>query len=478
MASRDSEPGRSECGAGLRKLSALRAACGVALFTGLASASPDDAVLLPTVVAVREAPGAPETLRRPEPQDGRELVRWARRLDASLGEAVQDLGLTLDVSERPTASASELSEDALVERARESWVVSPRLELDGNRLRLRIVTVAPGSQVLLVRTQEVDPREVELRAMVMMRDLVLSGRGSGKEEPPREGPAGREAVARHARSEGRAVLALNSAALGGYIGYSIQRASGSDDPRLTYPLIALGTGIGLGGSMIIADEWDVGLGDAWYLSAGAIWPTAAGLLLAHSYDVQPESDRHVYGLLGASAGITLATAALTFKGMGEGGALLTHSGGAFGLLLGGVTELAYEGKTEPTPTRGMGYGTAAGVLAAGVLATQVQVAASRVLLIDLGASLGALTGAAAASPLIFVDEEEDDARTRAWLLSVAAGTVLGGGLAWWLTRSEAGSGSLDEQRWAALPYLGVIGQHSSPAGRAEPVFGAGLTGQF
>ncbi len=140
------------------------------------------------------------------------------------------------------------------------------------------------------------------------------------------------------------MLALNAAVLGGYVGLSLQRASGSSDARLTYPLMALGTGIGLGGSMIVADEWDVGLGDAWYLSAGAVWPTAAGLLLADGYDVSPASDRYVYGLVGASAGITLGTVPLSFKGMGEGGATLTHSGGAFGMLLGG--------HRASSPTRG------------------------------------------------------------------------------------------------------------------------------
>jgi hypothetical protein len=157
-----------------------------------------------------------------------------------------------------------------------------------------------------------------------------------------------------ARSQGRAVLALNAAAFGGYVGFSLQRASGSDDDRLTYPLIALGTGIGLGGSMIVADEWDVGLGDAWYLAAGAWWGLASGFLLADGYGVDPKDNRFTYGLLGATTGVALATTALTFKGMGEGGAMLAHSGGAVGLLLGGMAQLAVEGRTNVTPTRGMG----------------------------------------------------------------------------------------------------------------------------
>jgi hypothetical protein len=448
----------------------------------VARAGPEDVVLLPTVTAARETPGSPMILRLPEPADGRDVLRWTRRLDMTLREAVQDLGLTLDVSERPSARTPDLTEDALVERAQQSWVISPRLEVVEGKIRLRIVGVAPGSKVLLVRTQEIEAREVELRSMVMMRDLVLAGRGAGATDADRPSPAAAEPrVAEAARSPGRAVLALNSAGLGAYVGLSIQKSSGSTDPRLTYPLIALGTLIGLGGSMIIADEWDVGLGDAWYLSAGALWPTAAGFLLADGYGVRPQDDRYLYGLVGASAGVTLATVSLTFKGMSEGGAVLAHSGGAFGMLLGGLTELAIEQDATDiaTPTRGMGYGSGAGVLIAGALATQVSVTPSRVLLVDLGASVGALTAAAAASPLFFVDEEtSEEGRSRAWFVSVAAGTLIGGGLGWWITRPSSTGQTTAPSSVGYVPFAGVIGESVAPSGRQQPVFGAGLRGVF
>jgi hypothetical protein len=268
------------------------------------------------------------------------------------------------------------------------------------------------------------------------------------------------------------------------VGLTISKSSGSEDRRLTYPLIALGTAIGLGASMIVADEWDVGLGDAWYLAAGAWWPTAAGFLLADGYRVRPQDhqdDRYLYGLVGASAGITLATVSLTFKGMSEGGALLAHSGGAFGMFLGGLTELAIEENATDiaTPTRGMGYGTGVGVLVAGALATQVSVTPSRVLLVDLGASLGALTAAAAASPLFFVDEEGSrESRSRAWFVSVAAGTLIGGGLAWWVTRPADTGQNTTPSSMAYVPFAGVIGESTAPGGRQRPVFGAGLRGVF
>jgi hypothetical protein len=105
-----------------------------------------------------------------------------------------------------------------------------------------------------------------------------------------------------------------------------------------------------------------------------------------------------------------------------------------------------------------------------VLATQIDAKASRVLLVDLGATLGALTGAAAASPLLLVDEEESKPRTRAWLGSIFAGTVLGAGVGWWTTRkSDSGT---PKALLPALPY--AVATPESHGTRFE----AGLLGRF
>jgi hypothetical protein len=232
-------------------------------------------------------------------------------------------------------------------------------------------------------------------------------------------------------------------------------------------LVALGTGIGLGASMLVADEWNVTVGDAWFLSAGLWWPTSTGLLLATHYDV-PTEDRYVYGVVAGAGGVALAVAARSLTQVNDGDAALAHSGGVFGLGLGGLAQLFVEGRTEKTPLAGMGYGAAVGTLGAGVLATQLNLKASRVLLVDLGATLGALTGAAAASPLLLVDEAESKSRTRAWLGSIFAGTLLGAGVGWWSTRHvQTPSGGLN-----ALPYAGA-----TPDARGAR-FEAGLLGRF
>jgi hypothetical protein len=261
--------------------------------------------------------------------------------------------------------------------------------------------------------------------------------------------------------------------LGGYIGFSLQRAGGSDDARLTYPLIALGAGLGLGGSMIVADEWDVGVGDAWYLSAGMWWPAVGALLIAKD---ESEQNRYLYGTAAALGGLSLATLSLTFGPMGEGDALLAHSGGAYGLLLGGLIDLTVQGKTDGQPTTGMGIGTISGVLVTGTLArlTEGQ-AASRILLIDLAAGLGALTGAALASPLVFGDDVTAT-QNRIWLSSIALGTVVGAGVGVLVTDNQPET----REKRASLPftpYVGVVGQTTTFLGEsAVPIPGGGVQG--
>jgi hypothetical protein len=430
----------------------------------IALAGPNEAILLPTAV-----PDKAELALHPENTE--QLKKLAHQLDAILSEAVQDLGLTLTVSDRSRDAIP--TDDMLVERAAESWIVSPRVSLEGSGVRLRIVAVAPGQNVLRERTQRVEPQELEVRANVMMRDVVRSAGPQTFTTAPHAEPEPVLDSEDAPRSQGRAVLALNAAVVGGYVGFSLQHASGSDDARLTYPLVALGTGIGLGASMLIADEWDITLGDAWFLSAGAWWPIASGVLLAKSYQVQDE-DRYVYGLVAASAGVSLGVAALSVRPMSEGGAVLAHSGGAAGTVIGGLTEMAYRGSTKLTPERGLGYGAGIGVLAAGALATQVRVTSSRMLLIDLSASLGALTGAAAASPLLLVREKESSARNRLWLASIAAGTVIGGGIGWLSTRGASKAETRASNQLHATPYLDM--EPADPTRGTRSFMSLGLQG--
>jgi hypothetical protein len=436
----------------------------------VASAAHEAALLLPTLAGTSRTTRVDEAAARTSTTRQAAL---ARELDRILQEAVQDLGLQLQVE--PLPESAYQSELVLPRLATNRWVISPRLTVTDRLLELRILAVAPGSRVVLVRAAQAQEPLLEVRAMVMVRDLVQTGRCARTADEPDRSERRPGVMAEPAQSEGRAVLALNAAALGGYIGWSLQRASGSDDARLLYPLMALGSGVGLGASMMVAEEWDVGVGDAWFLSAGTWWPMASGVLLANAYRVEPVTDRYVYGLIGATAGLTLAATTIAIHPISEGGAAMAHSGGALGTLLGGLAYLVYKGDTEAFPSRGMGYGAAGGVLLAGALATRLEIPASRVLMIDLGAGLGALTGAAVAAPVLFVDDRASKRRNRIWLASIAGGMLVGGTVAAWITRNDTAHPS---QGSAAVPFAGVIGESVGPRGREFPVLGGGLVGTW
>ncbi len=426
-----------------------------------AAAAPDPttilggrALILPTVVLhPPKDPGAPH---HPPVENG----PLFSQIDELVQDAAQDLGLSVELS--TTANAASMAEqatrneDALTELATDHWVIAPRATRVERGLRLTLVAVAPGSRVMLTRSQLMTESELEMRIGVMLTELVSaqSVRSSTRapSDEPEESPLDPTTPS---RSEGRGVLALTSALIGAGVGYSLQRASGSDDPRLTYPLIALGAGVGLGSAVIAAEEWDLGTGDAWYLAAGALWPTTSGYWLAGGYRVTPSTDRYVYGMLGTVTGMTLVSVSLAYGDMSEGGALLTHSGGAYGTFLGGLAQMASRGRTDFLPRLGMGYGAAVGVLSAGIAARFVELSPSRVLFIDLAGSLGALTAAAAASPLLFVDTNEtiSTTRQRLWLGSIGLGSMAGVAVGWALTQNLAHARS-DRGNSAALhPFV-------------------------
>jgi hypothetical protein len=433
-------------------------------------------VLLLRTVVVGEKNAKPR--RAAEREAGR-----AEQLDKILTDAVQDLGLTLDVSDASGVEGGDLSDLDLLSRAQaDRWIVYPSMELRGAEMVVRIAGVAPGSKVVGVRTEVVKPSELTVRAVVMLRDVVAAKPGEGGISAESRGPerATPPAFIAPARSQGRAILALNAALLGAFVGYSVQRSSGSDDPRLLYPLMALGTGVGLGGAAIVTEEWDVGLGDAWYLSAGAWWPALSGWYLARGSGDVARSTAYGTSVIASFGGLALATAALVVHhGMSEGGALLTHSGGAFGTELGALTEFAVRGTTQgPTPDQGIGYGAAAGVLLAGALATQIDIEPSRVLAVDLGAGLGALAGAAAASPFIF--GERTPSGDRVFLVTTMATTVAGGVLSWLWTRNASPAKASDV---SIVPYAGFgvpapLGWHrQEPVPARDPAaLGAGIAG--
>ncbi len=455
----------------------LNCLAAAAFWSSRAVASENDMLILPTVVATEGDCVSPKrNVLPPDPS----IVLMAKHVDTLLGDSVQDLDLSLEIS--PTARAADdeakppASDESLVSMAATRWVVSPRMMVQGSHVELRLVAVAPGSRVIASRSQAIDSSNVDVRAVVMLGELVRAYR-KGPEASPAQ-PAPIEQPHAPAKSEGRGILAVSTALLGGFTGYWLQRASGSNDPRVTYPLAALGMGIGLGASMLAADEWDISVDDAWTLTAGIAWPTASGFLIARGRNV-PVNDRYVYGLLGAGTGLTLASVSISMHNATPGGAVMVHSGGAFGLFLGALTEWTWRGSTESPPSTGMGVGAGIGVLAAGIAATQIDTTSTRVLFINLAASLGALSGAAVASGLLVADTGKLPLnQNRTWLVTVGSGTLLGGGVGWLLTRNMTSRSDEPRRSLNYYPYVGMSPVANSQSPTRGDGWVAGLAGTW
>lgn len=425
----------------------------------------------PALAAPRDVWVLPVQLEAVSEKAPVDLEPLSRRLGSVLREAVQDYGLNL-LAGAPQPALLEEAE--LPELARDAWVVVPHLGLHGDELSLRLVVVPPGSKVLLVRAQHFAAAEAEVRSLGLLRELLEASLALPEETRAEAPSAAVPNLPEPARSEGRVVLALHAAALGGYLGFSLQRASGSDDARLTYPIAALGAGVGLGAAVVAADEWDIDVARAWYLSAGMVWPGLATLLLIDADRSMDPGSRNLYGILGAVSGLSLATAGVAFGDVTEGGAALTHSGAALGLLLGALGEMAIEGDTETKPRRGMGWGALTGVVVSGALASQVDVPrATDVLFIDLSALLGGLAGAALGTPIL-VTEDPGPTRDRLWLSGIMLGTLAGAGVGYWLV---PGAPLPTGPAAAAAPAERGLQLHPQLGWQGTPL-GFGLTGQW
>ena len=138
-------------------------------------------VIWPTLTPAGDAPGS-AALHKPQPSSEHDAFGRAQELDATLRDAVQDLGFDLYVADAGPAPGHTRDQD-LVERAAGSaasgtpeggtWVVSPRIESSsGGEYVVRIVVVPPNGHELRVRVETVPADSVGVRGLVMLRDLL------------------------------------------------------------------------------------------------------------------------------------------------------------------------------------------------------------------------------------------------------------------------------------------------------------------
>ncbi|MEM9692035.1 MAG: hypothetical protein AAGA56_05800, partial [Myxococcota bacterium] len=387
------------------------------------------AAILATACAVTAPAGAEDS--KPavllEVEASPDLAAIAAEVDAYVAAALADLDYDLD----PAGGPDDIAEERVVGWARQNktTVVRASLHKEGpssKRFELVIEVARPGEPFVRRRTMVAPPAELELKTLVSLRDLLSDvprqrrrrrrARFVGTVDPERRKPS----------TTGAAILATNGTLYGGFLGYSIQRASQSEDPRLLYPLVAVGAGLGLGASLIAVDEWDVSAAESWFIVAGSWWPTAA-MHLIHAgrfSDSRTGDEAWTYGLIGSVTGISLATVGLLPREMKAGGTVLAHSGGGLGVAVGGLVDFGISGSTEGVPLAGMGYGAAGGWLLASSSAMLFEPRAKAVLIVDLGFLLGGLAGASAASPLLLEDPTADE--VRGWVGAAGGGAIAGG----------------------------------------------------
>lgn len=436
------------------------------------------------VLAVNTDDGLGAAAKDPPDDQDRALQRAARELGATLRDSVQDLGFVLDLGHSdprlPGSSAApvegRLVTDellALAAQSQDTWILAPSLtRAPRGAFRLSLAVVAPNRPEVRTRVAIVAAKDVVVQGLVLARAL-LEGGDAGC--PPASDD---EAVLPSAppRSAGRSIVAANGALFGAFAAYGIQRAGGSSDPRVTYPLLAIGTAVGLGTGLLVAEEWDVRPADAWYLAAGSGWGATSGLLLANGNKNNPLEQRYSAAVGAGAAGLGLAGLGLLPGHVSDGGATLTHSGAAYGLFFGGLTELAVRGTTQATPRRGAGFGSAIGLVAAGAAAHLTTASTNRVLLVDLSAGLGALGGAALGSPFVF--GPLTPTRARLFLGATALGTLGGAAIGLAVTRGEAPPVRRKARTGATfLPNAGVIAT-TTVGTKDVPAWGIGMSGSF
>ncbi|MEJ7732919.1 MAG: hypothetical protein WKG00_27450 [Polyangiaceae bacterium] len=134
---------------------------------GGASSEGRRAIILRTVIEERGQ-------RRLPSAEEPELQAMAQMLDGLLGDTAQDLGLSVDLTERSVPDPRRLEETDLADEARklDGVLVAPVLSPEGRGVTLRLILADAASRPLRVRVERVARGDLPVRAVIMLRDLV------------------------------------------------------------------------------------------------------------------------------------------------------------------------------------------------------------------------------------------------------------------------------------------------------------------
>src|SRR5688500_10909693 len=106
--------------------------------------------LVPTAVEATTSRYSPASTSQDE-----EVRRRGAEVDQTVAGALEDMGL-----EVVTSAENAPADGDLPQIARGGWAFAPRLELRSGGAILRVVAVAPGSRVLLVREEDLEGNEI------------------------------------------------------------------------------------------------------------------------------------------------------------------------------------------------------------------------------------------------------------------------------------------------------------------------------
>jgi len=106
------------------------------------------------------------------------LADRATELDATIRDAVQDLGFALDVAD-PGPAQSRSRDLDMVERAQRgesgTFVVNARLEpVSSDAVVLRLIVVPPKQKQLRMRVERVNAADLSVRGLVLLRELLTT----------------------------------------------------------------------------------------------------------------------------------------------------------------------------------------------------------------------------------------------------------------------------------------------------------------